>query len=119
MTASSPSSVRSWVLEIAVTAAPATDARWHRQLDQIRPLATYQPATRTWCTLIGALDLVGIGVLQSLFDVSHAFGTQVRLTPVAAPAQWSGPVFTGDTEIVTLLNTDTDHGRALGHLPMA
>ncbi|MFD3621626.1 hypothetical protein ACFWWT_41820 [Streptomyces sp. NPDC058676] len=41
-------------------------------------------------------------MLQALFDAARIHGTEVRLTPVAVPAYWAGPVFTRDPELATL-----------------
>ncbi|GAP50807.1 hypothetical protein [Streptomyces azureus] len=68
---------------------------------------------------LGALDLAGVQVLQTLFDAAHIHGTEVRLAPVAVPAYWNGPTFTMDSEVASLLEAQSDRGRPLGQLPLA
>ncbi|MFF6979396.1 hypothetical protein ACFZAV_16990 [Streptomyces sp. NPDC008343] len=50
--------------------------------------ATYD--RETWHAQLGALDLAGILVLQTLFDAAHIHGTEARIAPLAVP---SGPTF--------------------------
>ncbi|WP_393101049.1 hypothetical protein [Streptomyces sp. LN325] len=109
----------SWILHITITAAQAAKTQWNKQLDMLRPIAGYDEATQTWSAHIGALDLAGLGVLQTLFDTARTYGTEVRLAPVPVPEWWRGSVFTSDSEIAALLRAQADEGRPLGHLPLA
>ncbi|MFJ2397299.1 hypothetical protein ACIOTI_31660 [Streptomyces sp. NPDC087843] len=109
----------SWILQITITSAQAAKAQWNEQLDKLRPIAGYDEATQTWSAHVGALNLAGLGTLQTLFDTARAYGTEVRLAPVPVPKSWRGPVFTGDSEIAALIRTQADAGRPLGHLPLA
>ncbi|MET9125401.1 hypothetical protein [Streptomyces sp. NPDC004528] len=118
MTAALPFQGTCWILQITITAAQA-GSRWNEQLDRLRPIAGYDKSTQTWSAHIGALDLAGLSVLQILFDTAAAYGTQVRIAPIAVPEHWIGPVFTSDSEIAALLRTQADTGRPLGHLPLA
>jgi hypothetical protein len=106
-------------LEAIVQTAPAADPQWQEQLDRLRPIATYDPETRTWSARLGALDLAGLQVLQTLFDAARVHGTEVCLTPVAVPTYWDGPVFTSSPEVAALLEAQAGRGRPLGRLPLA
>ncbi|MGN5376970.1 hypothetical protein ACQ4WX_02975 [Streptomyces lasalocidi] len=119
MTSSPNSRLNAWVLEAAIRTAPAADPQWHEQLDRLRPIACYDPATQTWHARLGALGLAGVQMLQTLFDAARAHGTEVRLMPVSVPAYWDGPVFTRDPDVAALLEEHTGHGRRLGQLPLA
>ncbi|MFD1313768.1 hypothetical protein [Streptomyces kaempferi] len=105
-------------MQVTITSAQA-GSWWQEQLVKLRPIAGYDEATQTWSAHIGALDLTGLGVLQTLFDTARTYGTEVRLAPVPVPKSWMGPVFTSDSEIATRLRTRADEGRLLGHLPLA
>ena len=107
-----------WVLEATIRTAPTADAQWREQLDRLRPIASYDPAAQTWHARLGALDLVGVQLLQALFDAAHVHGTEVRLTPVAVPAYWKGPSFASDPNVAALLEAQADYGRPLGQLPL-
>ncbi|MGA5418055.1 hypothetical protein [Streptomyces pseudogriseolus] len=85
---------RAWVLEATIRTASAADPQWQEQLDRLRQIAAYDPKTQTWHARLGALDLAGVQLLQTLFDAARVHGTEVRLTPVAVPAYWDGPTFT-------------------------
>ncbi|MFJ4525624.1 hypothetical protein ACIP4Y_32560 [Streptomyces sp. NPDC088810] len=113
----SPSEAR--VLEATIRTAPAADPQWQEQLDRLRTIASYDPETRTWHARIGALDLASMQMLQTLFDAARVHGTEVRLTPVAVPACWDGPVFTMGPDVAALLEAQADRGRPLGQLPLA
>ncbi|MGW3850289.1 hypothetical protein [Streptomyces fagopyri] len=108
-----------WLLEITITSAQAAKAQWNEQLNKLRPIAGYDESTQTWSAHVGALNLAGLGVLQTLFDAARAYGTEVRLAPVPVPKSWRGPVFTSDSEIAALLRAQADAGRPLGHLALA
>lgn len=117
---SSPNSRdNAWVLEATIQTAPAAGPQWQEQLDRLRPIATYKPETQTWHARLGALDLAGMQILQSLFDAARSHGTEVHLAPVAVPPQWNGPVFTTDSELAALLEDLADQGRALGQVHLA
>ncbi|MGW3631878.1 hypothetical protein ACWD7F_17220 [Streptomyces sp. NPDC005122] len=88
-------------------------------MDRLRSIAGYDTATQTWSARIGALDLPGLSILQTLLDAAYTYGTQVRLVPVPVPQSWRGPVFTGDSEIDALLRAQADEARPLRHLPLA
>ncbi|MFJ4931581.1 hypothetical protein [Streptomyces sp. NPDC088736] len=120
MTAALPRQGTRWILQITITAAQA-GSRWNEQLDKLRPIAGYDKSTQTWTAHIGALDLAGLSVLQTLFDTARTYGTEVRLAPVPVPRSWKGPVFTSDPETGAgaLLRAQGDEGRPLGHLPLA
>ncbi|MFE9883151.1 hypothetical protein [Streptomyces sp. NPDC005784] len=119
MTSSPNSRESAWVLEAAIRTAPAADPQWQQQLDRLRDIASYDPETQTWHACIGALDLAGVQMLQTLFDVARVHGTEVRLTPVAVPAYWNGPVLQRGPDVAALLETQAEPGRRLGHLPLA
>ncbi|MET9083236.1 hypothetical protein ABZX77_15300 [Streptomyces sp. NPDC004237] len=119
MTSSPNSRDSAWVLEAAIQTAPAADLQWQEQLNRLRPIASYEPETQTWHACLGALDLAGLRLLQTLFDAARVHGTGVRLTPVAVPAHWDGPVFTRGPEVAAALEAQADRGRPLGQLPLA
>lgn len=119
MTPSPNSRDSAWVLKATIRTAPAADPHWQEQLDRLRPIATYDRETQTWHARLGALDLAGVQVLQTLFDAAHIHGTEVRLAPVAVPAYWNGPIFTRDSEVASLVEAQADRGRPLGQLPLA
>jgi hypothetical protein len=119
MTTSLNSRENAWVLEATIRTAPAADPHWQKQLDRLRPIATYDRETQTWHARLGALDLEGVHLLQTLFDAAHIHGTEMRLAPVAVPAYWNGPTFTRDSEVASLLEALADRGRPLGQLPLA
>ncbi|MFE8950438.1 hypothetical protein [Streptomyces sp. NPDC007856] len=108
-----------WVLEATIQAAPAADPQWQEQLDRLRPFASYDTETQTWHARLGALDLAGMQMLQTLFDAARLHGTEVRLAPVAVPAYWDGPVFMWGPDVAALLEAQADRGRSLGQLPLA
>ncbi|MFF5188796.1 hypothetical protein ACFY30_34360 [Streptomyces sp. NPDC000345] len=108
-----------WVLEATIQTAPAADAQWQKQLDKLREIAAYEPETQTWHARLGALDLAGVQMLQTLFDAARVHGTTVDLAPVAVPAHWNGPVFTRTPDVAALLEAQTERGRPLGKLPLA
>ncbi|PAZ10491.1 hypothetical protein CLM62_40785 [Streptomyces sp. SA15] len=117
----SPTGSTHWVLQATITTAHADGSRWHEQLDTLRPIATYDPDAQVWRALIGALNRDGLDVLQTLFDVAHTHGTEVRLAPVAVPDFWRGPVFTSDPDLARYLKAQvgaTDAARPLGQLPL-
>lgn len=107
------------MLEATIQTVPAAHSQWQEQLDRLRPIATYDPQTQTWHAVLGALDLTGLQMLQTLFDAARTHGTEVRLAPVEVPAYWNGPVFTRDPALADLLEARADQGRALGQLPLA
>ncbi|MEU3620190.1 hypothetical protein ABZ725_49155 [Streptomyces sp. NPDC006872] len=119
MTSSPNSRDSAWVLEATIRTARAADPQWQEQLDRLRPIASYDPETQTWCARLGALDLASLQMLQTLFDTARVHGTEVRLTPVAVPAYWDGPAFTRGADVAALLEVQTDRGRPLGQLPLA
>ncbi|MET9759950.1 hypothetical protein ABZ016_12955 [Streptomyces sp. NPDC006372] len=119
MTSSPNSPIRSWVLEATIRTAPAADPQWQEQLDRLRQIASYDPKTQTWHARLGALDLAGMQMLQTLFDSARVHGTEVRLTPVAVPAYWDGPTFTRGPDVAAVLEAQADRGRPLGQLPLA
>ncbi|WP_210582862.1 hypothetical protein [Streptomyces sp. GESEQ-4] len=119
MTTSPYSRDNAWVLEATIRTASAADPQWQEQLDRLRTIAAYDSATQTWRACVGALDLTGVQVLQTLFDAARVHGTEVCLAPVAAPAHWAGPAFTRDPGVAALLEAQADRGRPLGQLPCA
>ncbi|MGP4088623.1 hypothetical protein [Streptomyces sp. KR55] len=119
MTSSPNSRDSTWVLEATIRTAPTADPQWQEQLGRLRPVASYDPETQTWHARLGALDLAGVQMLQALFDAARVHGTEVRLTPVAAPAYWDGPAFTRGPDVAALLEAQADRGRPLGQLPLA
>ncbi|MER5757253.1 hypothetical protein [Streptomyces sp. NPDC002088] len=106
-------------MEATIRTAPAADPLWQEQLDRLRPIASYDPETQTWHARLGALDLAGLQMLQTLFDTARVHGTEVRLTPVVVPAYWDGPVFTREPDVAAFLEAEADRGRPLGQLPLA
>jgi hypothetical protein len=44
----------------------------------------YDHETQTWHARLGALDLAGVQLLQTLFDAAQIHGAEVRLALVAA-----------------------------------
>ncbi|MFF7887791.1 hypothetical protein ACH40F_40945 [Streptomyces sp. NPDC020794] len=119
MTSSPNSRDSAWVLEATIRTAPAADPQWQEQLIRLRPIASYVPETQTWHARLGALDLAGVTMLQTLFDTARAHGTEVCLTPVVVPAYWDGPVFTREPDVAALLEAQADRGRPLGQLPLS
>ncbi|MEU8975390.1 hypothetical protein AB0D11_40300 [Streptomyces monashensis] len=71
----------SWVLEVTIRTAPAADPQWHEQLDRLRTIASYDPKTQTWHARLGAFDLAGVQMLQTLLDAARAHGTEARPFP--------------------------------------
>jgi hypothetical protein len=59
---------------------------------------------------LGALDLAGVQLLQTLFDAAQIHGAEVRLALVTAPAYWNGPTFTRDSEVAVLLDAQAGRG---------
>jgi hypothetical protein len=117
---SSPNFVESaWVLEATLRTASAADPQWQEQLARLRPVASYDPDAQTWHARLGALNLAGVQMLQTLFDAARAHGTEVRLHPAAVPAHWDGPTFTREPDVAALLEAQADRGRPLGQLPLA
>ncbi|MGW1807142.1 hypothetical protein [Streptomyces sp. NPDC002078] len=108
-----------WVLEATIRTAPAADTQWQEQLDRLRGIASYDPETQTWHARLGALDLAGMQMLQTLFDTARVDGTEVCLAPVAVPVRWNGPVFTRSPDVAALLEEQADPSRPLGQLPLA
>ncbi|MFI1035151.1 hypothetical protein [Streptomyces sp. NPDC020951] len=108
-----------WVLEATIRTAPTSDPQWQEQLDRLRPIASYDQQTQTWYARLGALDLAGLQLLQILFDAARVHGTEVRLTPLAVPVYWDGPVFTRGPDVAALLEARADRTRPLGQLPLA
>ncbi|MFJ5035901.1 hypothetical protein ACIQB5_49855 [Streptomyces sp. NPDC088560] len=90
-------------MEATIRTAPAADPQWHEQLDRLRTIASYDPATQTWHARLGALDPAGVQMLQSLFDAARAYGSEVHLLSVAVPSYWDGSVFTRDPDVAALL----------------
>jgi hypothetical protein len=119
MTSSPNSPDKAWVLEATVRTAPAAEPQWQEQLDRLRKIASYDPETQTWHARLGALDLAGMQMLQTLFDAARVHGTEVRLAPVAVPAYWDGFVFMREPDVAAFLEAQADRGRPLGHLPLA
>ncbi|MFJ9589688.1 hypothetical protein [Streptomyces acidicola] len=119
MTSSPNSRDNAWVLEATIRTAPAADPQWQEQLVRLRSVASYDPKTQTWHARLGALDLAGMQMLQTLFDAAYAHGTEVFLTPVVVPAYWDGPVFMRGPDVAALLEAQADRGRPLGQLPLA
>ncbi|MER6358574.1 hypothetical protein ABT186_44035 [Streptomyces sp. NPDC001634] len=119
MTSSPNSPDCAWVLEATIRAAPAADPQWQEQLDRLRQIASYDLETQTWHARLGALDLAGMQMLQTLFDAARVHGTEVRLTPVAVPACWDGPAFTRGPDVAAVLEAQADRSRPLGQLPLA
>ncbi|MDC2956861.1 hypothetical protein PO587_20560 [Streptomyces gilvifuscus] len=116
MTSSPNSPVGARVLE--ATIRTASGPQWQEQLHRLRTIASYDPETRTWHARLGALDLAGLQLLQTLFDTARVHGTEVFLTPVVVPACWDGPVFTREPTVAALLEAQADPGRPLGQLPV-
>ncbi|WP_426570289.1 hypothetical protein [Streptomyces canus] len=106
-------------MEATIRTAPAADPQWQEQLDRLRTIASYDPQTQTWHARLGALDLAGTQMLQTLFDAARVHGTEVRLAPVAVPAHWDGPVFMRGPDVAAFLEAQADRGRPLGQLPLA
>ncbi|POX58086.1 hypothetical protein C3492_39630 [Streptomyces sp. Ru62] len=107
------------MLEVVIRTAPAADPQWQEQLARLREVASYDPDTQTWQARLGALDLAGVQVMQTLFDAARIHGTEVCLTPVAVPAYWNGPTFTQSPDVAAVLEAQADRGRPLGQLPLA
>ncbi|MET8957481.1 hypothetical protein [Streptomyces sp. NPDC004533] len=108
-----------WLLQVTIRAACADDTRWHEQLAVLRSVSSYDPATQTWSTFIGVLDLASVHALQSLFDASRSFGTNIQLEPASVPATWQGPSFTSDSGMAVLFKVQAEKERPLGQLPLA
>jgi hypothetical protein len=119
MTTSPNSPDSAWVLEAFIRTARASDTGWEAQLNMLRPIAFYDEKTQTWHARLGAIDLAGLEVLQTLFAVARTYGTDVQLAPVPVPAYWDGPVFTTGSDVAALLKGQADRGRPLGQLPLA
>ncbi|MEU0946898.1 hypothetical protein ABZ379_29785 [Streptomyces canus] len=118
MTSSPNSPGQGWVLRVTIWAAPAADPQWKAQLNQLRPLASFDDTTKTWQASLGSLDLEGLSMLQALLDAASAHGTRVRLEPAAVPERWDGPVFTRGPDVAALLEAQADQVRPLGQLPL-
>ncbi|MFF8946732.1 hypothetical protein ACF1A5_31640 [Streptomyces sp. NPDC014864] len=107
-----------WLLHLTIWAARADDTRWQEQLAALREVSAYDPATQTWSTFIGALDLASVHTLQTLFDAARSFGTGIQLEPAPVPATWPGPSFASDTAVAAVLTARAHKGRPLGQLPI-
>ncbi|MFC5220028.1 hypothetical protein [Streptomyces coerulescens] len=106
-------------MEATIQTAPAADPQWQEQLDRLRGIASYVPETQMWHARLGALDLAGVQLLQTLFDGARVHGTEVALTPVPVPAYWDAPAFTRGPDVTALLEMQANRGRSLGQLPLA
>ncbi|WP_405933629.1 hypothetical protein [Streptomyces sp. NBC_00827] len=113
-----PNPVR-WLLEVTAAAAPADPAAFEAQRQLLRSVAQFDPASRTWWTYIGALDIRALEVLQHLYDAAKRFGTEARVQVITAPAAWKGPCFTAPGELATVAVAQADRGRLLGQLPVS
>jgi hypothetical protein len=91
MTSSPNSPDRAWVLEATIRTAPVAAPQWQAQLDRLRQIASYDPETQTWHARLGALDLAGMQMLQTLFDAARVHGTEVRLTARGGPGVLGRP----------------------------
>ncbi|MEV5878527.1 hypothetical protein AB0L75_30750 [Streptomyces sp. NPDC052101] len=120
MTTTSNSSDNAWVLEATIRTTQTSDPPSPEQLASLRTIALYDPQTRTWHARLGALDMVGLQTLQTLFDTARVYGTEVNLMPAPVPASWHGPVFTTAPDVAAMPEPQTDRGRRpLGQLPLA
>ncbi|MFE7440919.1 hypothetical protein ACFU7X_10705 [Streptomyces chartreusis] len=113
-----PRPTEGWLIEITIQAAHGDDKTWTQQLDVLRSVATYDRATQTWSTRIGALDARALGKLQALFDAARRFGTQIHIEAAPVPTGWAGPSFGSDGEVDALLTAKADKRRPLGQLPI-
>ncbi|TRO56126.1 hypothetical protein [Streptomyces sp. IB201691-2A2] len=108
-----------WLLEVTAAAAPADPAAFEEQRQLLRTVAVFHPASRTWGTYIGALDVRALIVLQRLYGAAQQFGTEVHIQAIAAPATWNGPCFTEAGELAAFAAAEADRGRQLGQLPVS
>ncbi|MEU6381674.1 hypothetical protein [Streptomyces sp. NPDC046909] len=105
-----------YVLEVTAAAAPADPAAFEAQRQLLRSVAQFDPASRTWWTLIGVLDVRALRILERLFEAARRFGTEVRVEAIAAPVAWKGPHFSDAGELAALVSARADRGRPLGQL---
>ncbi|MCX4564256.1 MULTISPECIES: hypothetical protein [Streptomyces] len=117
MTSTPDPNTARWLLEVTAAAAPVDPAAFEEQRQLLRSVAAFHPASRTWGTYIGALDVRALTVLQRLYGAAQRFGTEVRMQVIAAPATWNGPCFTEAGELAALAAAEADRGRQLGQLP--
>lgn len=94
------------------------DPQGQKQLNKLRPIASYDDKTKMWHARLGALDLADLEMLQTLFGAARVHGTEVCLAPVAVPAYWNGLTFTGDPKVVALLQAQAARERPFGQLPL-
>ncbi|MFC7266748.1 hypothetical protein [Streptomyces lutosisoli] len=119
MTSTSHSNSVRWLLEVTAAAAPADPAAFEEQRQLLCSVAAFDPASRTWCTYIGALNVRALEVLQRLYEAAKRFGTEVRVQAIAAPDTWRGPCFADAGELANVALAEADRGRLLGQLPVS
>lgn len=81
-----------WLLKITVSSPPAV-AHWENQWQLLGPLMSFDPASCTWSTVLGAFDPAALSVLESCFTAARDYRADVHMEAVPAPDQWLGPVF--------------------------
>ncbi|MET9817538.1 hypothetical protein [Streptomyces sp. NPDC006355] len=114
-----PSASERWLLRATILSARADDTRWDQQRTLLRSVASYDSRSQTWTIWIGELDLTTVNKLQTLFDAARTFGTEIHIEPVPVPTGWTGPAFTGNTDVAAVLTAKGNEGRPLGELPLA
>ncbi|MFC7991952.1 hypothetical protein ACFUV2_21840 [Streptomyces pilosus] len=119
MTATPQSPGAGWILRVSARSAPAGDRTFEQQRQLLSSVAGFDPATTLWTAFIGQLDARALQILQSLYDASNRFGTEVRLEPIDAPPTWQGPTFADDSDVAAIITARSDQNRQLGQLPLA
>ncbi|MET9393683.1 hypothetical protein ABZY20_25285 [Streptomyces sp. NPDC006624] len=119
MTAAPQGPREGWILRISARSAPIDDQAFEQQRQLLSAVAGFDPATALWTAFIGQLDARALQILQSLYDASNRFGTEVRLEPIDAPPAWQGPTFADDSDVAAIITARSDQDRPLGQLPTA
>ncbi|WP_139063490.1 hypothetical protein [Streptomyces zinciresistens] len=116
MTAAPQGPRAGWILRISARSAPIDDQAFEQQRQLLSAVAAFDPATALWTAFIGQLDARALQILQSLYDASNRFGTEVRLEPIDAPPAWQGPTFADDSDVAAIITARSDQDRPLGQL---
>ncbi|MER5427519.1 hypothetical protein [Streptomyces sp. NPDC002588] len=80
-----------WVLRVTISAPPSV-AHLEKQRKLLNPLTSFDPGTRTWSVMLGAVDPAALLVLRSCLTAARDYRARVQIDPVPAPDRWDGPV---------------------------
>ncbi len=74
-----------WLLKITVSSPPAV-GHWENQWRQLHTLMSFDRASCTWSTVLGAIEPAALKVLESCLASARDDGAHVRMEAVPAPA---------------------------------